>query len=448
MPQLSERFEESEPSAIRLAQQLFDKRARANGNLSAINVAIGDISSPTHPKIMERMHNLGADGSPFRDGVVRYGKTVGEDEARQAYLKLIEASGGDISGLHAQTTNGGTGAMIQMMKGCLNGKPLLGIEPLYANYFDIARDFGKRVITTRRQLQECGKFTTPDMAEIDELMKKHNPGAVLTIPADNPTGQFMPQEVLEEIAKLCVKHDTWLASDEAYRGLHYTDDSISSIWNISEDSVPGISGRRLGIESASKGFNYCGGRSGALVTDNELFHQKSVDNNTAYLCANVTAQYAIGALAHESTEDIRDFQNAQCAHYREIMAMVTDGIRAKMPDAIMSNPDAAIYSVVDFRNFPDFNSEDFVHFCATRGVINIDGEGKTLLAAPMQGFYKERPGEKNPGDDQIRIAHVLSDEEMAFVPELLTKLFEQYKYYALSTRGSVGDAVDTRVSTT
>ena len=47
------------------------------------------------------------------------------------------------------------------------------------------------------------------------------PGALLIIPYDNPTGQLFSKETLIEYASLCVKHNLWIISDEAYRELAY-----------------------------------------------------------------------------------------------------------------------------------------------------------------------------------------------------------------------------------
>jgi aspartate aminotransferase len=55
--------------------------------------------------------------------------------------------------------------------------------------------------------------------------------------------------------------------------------------------VPGIQGRRISIETASKVWNACGLRIGALVTDNVDFYQQSVAENTAGLCSNVIGQH-------------------------------------------------------------------------------------------------------------------------------------------------------------
>ena len=84
------------------------------------------------------------------------------------------------------------------------------------------------------------------------MIQNENPGALLIIPNDNPTGQFLNQQQLIDLAKICVKHNIWMVSDEAYRQLYYGEDGSSSVWKISEENVPGIAGTRISIESASK----------------------------------------------------------------------------------------------------------------------------------------------------------------------------------------------------
>ena len=61
-PPLSAHFISREPSVIRLAQIEFDLR---QDETEAINVAIGNVSLPMHPAMIDHMRNLAAAGSTF-----------------------------------------------------------------------------------------------------------------------------------------------------------------------------------------------------------------------------------------------------------------------------------------------------------------------------------------------------------------------------------------------
>lgn len=430
-PLLSVHFQKRSPSPIRLAQIEFNKR---QDGARAINTAIGNVTLPMHPSMQQRMFNLNAEESPFKEGVVEYTATVGTNEARAAFLNIIGASGFLTEDLHVQITDGGSQAMELMIIGCCgapgkNEKPLLLIDAAYTNYRSLAERLGRGVVSITRTLGDNEKFTLPEMEEIRELIDQYGPGAMVVIPYDNPTGHFYDHETMVALGKICVEKGLWMVSDEAYRELYYTDHPVSSIWALTEKEVPGITGHRISLESASKVWNGCGLRIGALVTDNQEFHEKSVAENTANLCPNAIGQYIIGALAHESHENLRKWFDKLRGYYKKLMKETTQELKEALPGVIVSSPDASIYSVVDVRRIakPGFNARDFILYCAQKGAVEIEGSAMTLLVAPMDGFYSSKKDGGNPGLTQMRIAYVARPDEMKQVPTLFAALFKTYE---------------------
>jgi len=429
---MSEYFKGRNPSAIRMAQIKFMER---QDGIEAVNTAIGNVSLPTHPAMQHRLYNLGAAGSPFKDGVIKYTATVGEKETNEAILNIIASSGFSTKGLFSQITNGGSQAMELVILGVCGAAgsgdcPLMLIDAAYTNYTAFARRVGRRTVSVTRSLDAKGKFSLPSIKEIEDKIRKEKPSALVVIPYDNPTGHFYNMDTFKGLAALCVKYNMWLISDEAYRELLYLDDAqVSSVWALTEAELPGITGRRISIETASKVWNACGLRIGALVTDNPDFHKKCVAENTADLCPSAIGQYIFASLAHESHEDLRHWYKKQRTYYFDMLKPVTDGMRSLLPGVIMSSPDASIYSVVDVREIakPGFDAMDFVMYCASRGKVMVDNRELTLLVSPMDGFYSVNAGESNPGKTQMRIAYVETPERMKLVPRLFAELFKQYE---------------------
>jgi aspartate aminotransferase len=429
---MSDYFKARNPSAIRMAQIKFMERT---DGVEAVNTAIGNVSLPTHPAMQQRMFNLGAAQSPFQDGVIKYTATVGEKETNQAVLNIIASSGFTTKGLHSQITNGGSQAMELVILGVCGApgsseRPLMLIDAAYTNYLAFAKRVGRRTVSVSRNLDAKGKFSLPSLAEIEAKIQAEKPAALVVIPYDNPTGHFYDMGTFQKLAALCVKYNMWLISDEAYRELLYLDDAqVSSVWALTEAEVPGITGRRISIETASKVWNACGLRIGALVTDNADFHKKCVAENTADLCPSAIGQYIFGALAQESHADLKVWYKKQRDYYFDMLKPVTDGIRERLPGIIMSSPDASIYSVVDVRSIakPGFDAMDFVMYCASKGKMTVDGKEMTLLVSPMDGFYSVPAGQPNPGTTQMRIAYVETPERMKLVPMLFAELFKQYE---------------------
>lgn len=432
-PVLSAHFESRKPSDVRLAQMKYEERAVKPE--AVINVGIGNVSLPTNPAMQKRMFELNAPESPFANGIVRYSTTAGTEECRNAFKNILDCQGFDTSKLHIQVTDGGSAGMELLLVGLCGPagtgeKPLMMIDPAYTNYISFSERVGRKTVTVKRALDENGKFTLPELNKIEDAIKEHNPGALLVIPYDNPTGQLFDYEALKDLAKLCVKYNMWMVSDEAYRELYYDEGTkLVSIWGIDNSDVPGIEGRRISIETASKVWNACGLRIGAVISDNAEFSNRSIAEYTANLCANVIGQYIFGSLAHETKEQIADWCKGLKDYYKEQIMMVYNGLKKLEPGLIVSSPDASIYSVIDVRNVvkPGFDAIDFVLYCAGEGKVEIDGVETTLLVAPMKGFYNVAKGEVNPGATQFRISFVESPENLAKVPELFVKLLKQFE---------------------
>jgi len=432
-PVLSAHFETRSPSAIRLAQIRFKER-RVKPE-SVINVAIGNVSLPTNPAMQKRMFALDAPGSPFAKGAVRYTATEGTAECQAAFKNILKCEGFDTERIFVQVTDGGSAGMELLLIGVCgpagaDEKPVLLIDPAYTNYISFAERLGRKTVTVKRHLGEDGRFTLPELDKIEEAIREHRPGALVVIPYDNPTGQFCDDSTMKALARLCVKYNLWMISDEAYRELYYESGAkLVSIWGITDADVPGIEGRRISVETASKVWSACGLRIGALITDNADFFNRSVAEYTANLCPNAIGQYIFAGLAHESKESIAAWCKQLREYYKEQIFTVYHGLKEEEPGLIVSSPDAAIYSVIDVRNVvrPGFNAIDFVLYCAGEGAVKIDGVETTLLVAPMKGFYDIDPDEQDPGNTQFRIAYVETPENMAKIPELFVKLLRAYE---------------------
>jgi len=432
-PILSRHFQSRTPSDVRLSQMKYDEREVKPE--AVINVGIGNVSLPTNPAMQKRMFALGAPESPFANGVLRYTGTAGTTECQDAFKNILNCEGFDTSKLEVLVTDGGSTGMELLLIGVCgdagtSDKPFLMIDPAYTNYISFAERVGRKTITVKRHLGDDGKFSLPELDKIEATIKEHNPGALLVIPYDNPTGQLYDYATLKELAKLCVKYNMWMVSDEAYRELYYEEGTdLVSIWGITDADVPGIEGRRISLETSSKVWNACGLRIGALITDNAEFHTRAIAEYTANLCANAIGQYIFGALAHESKESIASWCKGLREYYKEQIFSVYNGLKALEPGLIVSSPDASIYSVIDVRNVvkPGFDAIDFVLYCAQKGSVNINGVETTLLVAPLKGFYDIPAGENNPGSTQFRISFVETPENMAKIPELFVGLLRQFE---------------------
>jgi len=432
-------FNNLKPSGLRMAQTVFEKRAKEdlrNGRepIEAINVAIGSVSLKTHPKLLERY--LNPIDRDLINGIWRYGETPGTDKANEVFIKIIKAfmPEGVNPRLYSIIQDGGSGAMRTAVLGLCgdagkDDRPLLVMNPTYTNYKAVADELGRKIVAVERALDREGNFNDVAVEEIERAVKKYRPGALLIIPYDNPSGKLMRQKTINEYARICLENDIFIISDEAYRGLYYVEGEPPSVWRVTDRDVPGIesAGIRISIESLSKTFNACGLRMGALVTDNEDFRDRASAANTTYLCPSIIDMHIAEALYDESYESIREWIRGLRDYYKELLEYMYENLKKRMPRAIVSKPEASIYLVVDLREMVDdsFDAEKFVMFCAREGEVNIGGKRYTLLVSPMWGFYNVFEG-RNPGHTQVRIACVEPEDKMKLVPELFETLLSDY----------------------
>ena len=165
-------------------------------------------------------------------------------------------------------------------------------------------------------------------------------------------------------------------------------------------------------------------RIGGIITDNHEFHLKSISEYTANLCANNIGQYIFGALAYESKSQIRKWYSKQNSYYKELFKKMNEGLKKRLPGIIISEPEASIYCILDFKRIADktFDSDDFVNFCAEEGSVQINGKIYTVLLAPMKGFYAD----SIIGKTQVRLSFVEDPFLLSLTPEIISCLFKSY----------------------
>ncbi len=105
----------------------------------------------------------------------------------------------------------------------------------------------------------------------------------------NPTGASSHRGEMEELARLAVRNEMYVLSDEAYFDLRYGGEAISIA------GFPGMAERTLILYTFSKKFAMTGWRLGAAVGPAEFVAQISKINVNEESCSNHFIQY--GALA-------------------------------------------------------------------------------------------------------------------------------------------------------
>lgn len=186
-----------------------------------------------------------------------YGEIPGSTSFRKEVLSLYKTGTTD----NIILSQGCLQANEMVMLGLLNpGDTVITFTPGYQQFTDIPESIGCHVITI--PLHEENNWL-PDYKDIEEAMQKPVKMIIINNPS-NPTGSLFPLELLNKIIALAKTQNTWILSDEVYRGL---DDEPS----ISDLYIHGIS-----TSSLSKLFSLAGLRLGWVKAEPSVIHMLSV----------------------------------------------------------------------------------------------------------------------------------------------------------------------------
>lgn len=193
----------------------------------------------------------------------QYPVTFGEPELREA----ISIKANNYNGIKCNpetditVTCGATEAMIATLKAIINpGEEIIVFEPYYENYGadGILSGATPRYVT----------LNVPDWEfSFEELERNFNEKtkAIIINTPHNPTGKVFSKKDLEEIARLCIKWDTYAITDEIYEHILYDGEK-----HISLATIPGMENRTITINSISKTYSVTGWRVGWAIADKPI----------------------------------------------------------------------------------------------------------------------------------------------------------------------------------
>ena len=166
---------------------------------------------------------------------------------------------------------------------CDSGDEILIPEPSYVSYTPCA--ILADAVPVPIPLKAENEFRlTPE--ELEEHITDKTKILVLPFP-NNPTGAVMTRKDLEPIAKLCIKHNLFVVSDEIYSELTYTGEDHVSIVQI-----PHMQERTILINGFSKAFAMTGWRLGYCCGPAEVLSLMTKIHQYAIMCAPTNSQYA------------------------------------------------------------------------------------------------------------------------------------------------------------
>lgn len=182
-----------------------------------------------------------------------------------------------------------------------------------------------------------GTATRPDIDELAALLSDRTRLLVLNSPG-NPTGVVYTRAELAAIARLCVKHDVTVLSDEIYSRILFGRPHESIV------TEPGMRERTLILDGFSKTWSMTGWRLGYVVAPEPVaaVFEKLMTNSVS--CVTHFAQHA--ALAALAGPDA--VVEAMVERFRARRDVLVDGLET-VPGVTCDRPEGSFFAFADVR---------------------------------------------------------------------------------------------------
>lgn len=372
----------------------FAEAAKKKGiKVYHLNIGQPDIETP--PAIMDAVRKANIK-------VLEYSHSAGNESYRRKLVEYYKKVGIEVSYDQIMITTGGSEAILFGFFTCLNpGDEVIIPEPFYANYNGFACAAGVNVVPITSSI-ETG-FALPPIEDFEKVITPKTKAVIICNP-NNPTGYLYSRQEMEELKKICLKHDLYLFSDEAYREFCYDGDYISAM------QLQGLEQNVLLMDTISKRYSACGARIGALVTKNKAVYDAAMKFAQARLSPPGLAQ-----IMGEAAVDLPDsYFNDPKAEYLARRNLLVRRLNA-MPGVFCPNPGGAFYAIA---RLPIDDSDKFCQWLLEKFSYN----NQTVMLAPATGFY----GTKGLGKNEVRLAYVLNLDAINAAMDCLEKSLEEY----------------------
>ncbi|WP_045690127.1 pyridoxal phosphate-dependent aminotransferase [Hymenobacter sp. AT01-02] len=336
--------------------------------------------------------------------VLEYGPTAGTLSYRRKLADYYQRLGLSVTYEDVIVTTGGSESISFALLACLNpGDEFIVPEPFYGPYTAFAVSTGTHVVPVASHLEQ--DFALPPIEEFERKITPRTK-AILICSPNNPTGYVYSRQELEQLKDLCLRHNLYLLSDEAYREFCYDGEFTSAL------HLEGVDEHVVLIDTISKRYSACGARIGALVTKN-----KSLRDVVFKLAQLRVCPPGLGQLLAEAAADLpEDYFDHTKAEYQARRDLMVRRLRA-MPGVRCPLPRGAFYvlchlPVDDAERFAQWLLEEFQH------------NGQTLMVSPAAGFYAT----SILGRQQMRMAYVVNQDVINKAMDCLEVALQQYPW--------------------
>ena len=256
MKSLSKVASAVQPSST-LAIDSLAKQMRADG-IDVIGFGTGEPDFPTPQNIVEAAERAMAENK------TKYTPASGIPQLKEAVCyRMKEDCGLDYRPENCFVASGAKHNVYLALQALLNpGDEVILPAPFWVSYIEMVRLARGIPVVIYADEQAHFKMTAE---QLEQAITPKTKCLILNNPS-NPTGMMYNRAELEALARVCVKHDLYVISDEIYNALVYDDTQFVSFASLGDD----VRERTILVNGVSKSYAMTGWRVGYALANKEI----------------------------------------------------------------------------------------------------------------------------------------------------------------------------------
>jgi aspartate aminotransferase len=345
---------------------LAKARALEAKGKEVIHLEIGEPDFDTPKNIVD------AGVAALKGGYTHYGPSAGLPDLKAAIAKDVSDSRGiAYKPDQVVVTPGGKPIMFYVIMAMADeGDEVIYPNPGFPIYESMINFVGAKAVPI--PLREEREFCF-DIEEFRSLITPRTKLVIINSP-ENPTGSVLCEDDLREIARLAVKHDFWVLSDEIYGRTLY-EGKFQSI-----TAYPGMPERTIILDGFSKTYAMTGWRIGYGVMPDELApHISRLMTNSNSCTATFTQRAALEALTGPQDDSYK-----MVAEFKVRRDVIVDGLNA-IPGITCLRPKGAFYVFPNIKGLGKTSKEIADYLLYEGGVAALSG---TAFGAYGEGYLR------------------------------------------------------------
>ncbi len=365
--------------------------AKANelkaAGVRVINFGVGE------PDFNTPAHIIAAAKDAMDKGYTKYVAAAGLPALKKSICKkLKEENGLTYEPSQIIVSNGAKHSIFNALFATIDeGDEVIIPSPYWLTYPEVVKSCGGVPVYIKTTREGGYKMTAE---QLEAAVTPNTKMLILNTPA-NPTGSVYVQEEIEKIARVCVKHNILVLSDEVYEKLIYGGEKHYSIAAVS----PEMKELTIVVNGVSKSYAMTGWRLGYLACSPVI--AKAIASFQSHSTSNVNTMTQYAAIAAlEGDPKPTEEMIAAFGDRRKKMLKILDGFKPLGLDYV--KPDGAFYVmlVVDKLFGKSYNGKKIT---GSMDVADLLLTEKQVAVTPGVCF----------GDDEaIRLSYALAFEDI------------------------------------